>query len=287
LIPAQVNAELVKIAQRIKEAAMQPMPPRQESSQEGLPSPTPQKRLIPLQPFEPEMILIPVGEFLMGSNPQQDKFAFDDEQPQHRLWLPNYYLAKTPLTNAQYRAFVQATGYNRPEHWTDGKPPRGKEDHPVVHVSWYDAKSYCDWLSEVTGRGYGLPSEAEWEKGARGTDGRIYPWGNQWDSPRCNSSERRLRKTTLVHAYPQGASPYGVLDTVGNVWEWTHSLLGFAYLYRPTNGRENLDAPSNMQRVVRGGVFNYYHGYSRCACRGGYGTDNSHWDLGFRVVMHP
>jgi Sulfatase-modifying factor enzyme 1/Domain of unknown function (DUF4062) len=119
------------------------------------------------QPFEPEMILIPAGEFLMGSDPQQDELVFDDEQPQHRLSLPDYYLAKTPLTNAQYRAFVQATGYGKPKHWTEGRPPRGEEDHPVVQVSWYDAQDYCQWLSEVTGRGYALPSEAEWEKGAR------------------------------------------------------------------------------------------------------------------------
>ena len=140
------------------------------------------------------MILIPAGEFLMGSDPQQDKDAHDSEQPQHRLCLPDYYLAKTPVTNAQYRAFVPATGHETPEGWTNRTPPRGEEDHPVVHVSWYDARDYCQWLSEVTGREYGLPSEAEWEKGARGTDGRIYPWGNQWDATRCNSAESGLER---------------------------------------------------------------------------------------------
>ena len=127
---------------------------------------------------------------------------------------------------AQYRAFVAATGREAPDGWTNRAPARGEEDHPVVHVSWYDARDYCQWLSEVTGRSYALPSEAEWEKGARGTDGRIYPWGNQWDATRCNSWESRLGKTTSVHAYPQGASPYGVLDMAGNVWEWTRSLWG-------------------------------------------------------------
>ncbi len=135
------------------------------------------------------MILIPAGEFLMGSDPQKDSDTEDNEQPQHLLYLPDYYLGKTPVTNAQYRAFVQATGYQRPEDWAEGRPPRDKEDHPVVNVSWYDAVTYCRWLSEVTGKSYSLPSEAEWEKGARGTDGRIYPWGNQWDETRCNSSQ--------------------------------------------------------------------------------------------------
>ena len=177
-------------------------------------------------PFEPEMILIPAGEFLMGSDPQHDELAFDREQPQHRLSLPDYFLAKTPLTHAQYSAFVLGTDHKAPDGWSNRTPPRGSEDHPVVQVSWNDAKNYCQWLSKATGRCYGLPSEAEWEKGARGTDGRIYPWGNQWDPTRCNSAESVLEKTTSVHAYPQGASPYGVLDIAGNVWEWTRSLWG-------------------------------------------------------------
>ena len=186
LSPAQVNAELLRIAQRIKEAASRPIPPRQEGSQEGLPSHTPQKRLILRQPFEPEMILIPAGEFLMGSDPRRDEHARNQEQPQHLLYLPACYVTKTPVTNTQYRAFVLDTGHEAPKGWRNSTPPRGQEDHPVAGVSWYDAKDYCEWLSEVTGRGYGLPSEAEWEKGARGMDGRIYPWGNEWDAGRCN-----------------------------------------------------------------------------------------------------
>ena len=96
----------------------------------------------------------------------------------------------------------------------------------MVNVTWYDARDYCQWLSGVTGRGYALPSEAEWEKGARGTDEHIYPWGNRWDATLCNSGESGPDKTISVHAYPQGASPYGVLDMAGNVWEWTRSLWG-------------------------------------------------------------
>ena len=108
------------------------------------------------QPFELEMILIPAGEFLMGSDPSVDKYAQDLEQPQHTLYLPDYYMAKTPVTNAQYAAFVQATGYRQPDHWKGGKPPSGKGDHPVVYVSWYDAVGYCNWLAQITGKPYRL-----------------------------------------------------------------------------------------------------------------------------------
>ena len=226
------------------------------------------------QPFEPEMILIPAGDFRMGSDPTKDKDAQDCERPQHTLYLPDYYLAKTPVTNAQYEAFVEATYHRQPDHWEGRKPPSGKEDHPVVYVSWRDAVAYCLWLAEVTGQSYRLPSEAEWEKGARGTDGRIYPWGDRWDETRCNSGEDGRRDTTPVGAYPHGASPYGLLDMAGNVWEWTSSLWGevwetpeFKYPYDPTDGRENLDARNNVHRVLRGGSFGSSEGGARCAFR--------------------
>jgi len=133
------------------------------------------------QPFEPEMILIPAGEFLMGSDPSVDKDTIVDEQPQHHLYLPDFYIAKTPTTNAQYAAFVLSADHEALSHWEDRRPLQGQEDHFVVNVSWYDAVAYCNWLSDVTGKAYRLPSEAEWEKAARGTDGRIYPWGNEYD----------------------------------------------------------------------------------------------------------
>ena len=287
LEPWQVDTELVKIAEEIKKAASQPMTLSPQGSRSILPQPMLGKLLIGKQPFEPEMILIPAGEFLMGSDPQQDEAAREREQPQHFVSLPDYYLARTPVTNAQYRAFVLATSHEAPEGWTHRTPPRGEEDCPVVHVSWYDARDYCQWLSEVTGRTYDLPSEAEWEKGARGTDGRLYPWGNQWDATRCHSSESALAKTTSVHAYPQGASPYGVLDMAGNVWEWTRSLWGVGYLYCPTDGRESLDAPRDVLRVLRGGAFNRGRGLMRCACRGGNKPSAQNGLLGFRVVVRP
>jgi len=221
---------------------------------------------------ESEMILIPAGEFLMGSDPKKTKFVGNGEQPQHTLHLPDYYLAKTPVTNAQYLAFVQATGRDQPRHWKDGKPPGSKGNHPVLYVSWHDAVAYCQWLAQVTGKSYRLPSEAEWEKGARGTDGRIFPWGDQWVAKRCNVSETgKEDNTTPVGVYPQGASPYGLLDMAGNVNEWTISLWGedsgepeFKYPYVPTDGRENEQAGNNTCRVLRGGSF--YFGWARALC---------------------
>jgi formylglycine-generating enzyme required for sulfatase activity len=284
---AELDAELVKIAQQIKEAATRPIMPKQGESGGRLPQQMPGKLLISKHPFEPEMILIPASEFLMGSDPEKDQNAQDDEQPQHCLYVPDYCLSKTPVTNAQYRAFVLARGHEAPFGWTNRTPPRGEKDHPVWDVSWYDALAYCRWLSEVTGKRYGLPSEAEWEKGARGTDGRIYPWGDQWEATRCNSAESGSGKTTSVYAYPEGASPYGVLDMAGNVLEWTRSLWGFAYLYRSKDGRENLDAPRDVHRVLRGGAFDDSLGLVRCAYRVRYGPHVRDMFIGFRVVMHP
>jgi serine/threonine protein kinase len=246
------------------------------------------------QPFEPEMILIPTGAFLMGSDPRKDKDTRDQEQPQHTLYLSEYYMAKTPVINAQYAAFVQATSYKQPQHWRDGKPPTGKENHPVVNISWHDAIAYCRWLAEATGKPYRLPSEAEWEKGARGSDGRIYPWGNQRDAERCNVGKGLQGDTTPVGAYPKGASPYGLLDMAGNVWEWTQSLWGedseepdFKYPYSADDGRENLMASDDVLRVVRGGSFDFSIRRVRCAYRGWSYPNLFSWNYGFRVVVPP
>jgi formylglycine-generating enzyme required for sulfatase activity len=230
------------------------------------------------QLFEPEMVLIPAGEFLMGSDPRKDKGAQKDEQPQHRLYLPDYYMAKTPVTNAQYLAFVQAAGHRPP------KPSQGKEEHPVDFVSWRDAMAYCRWLAGITGRAYRLPSEAEWEKAARGTNGRIYPWGDEWDAKRCNSIEGGVGGTTTVGSYPQGASPYGLLDMAGNVREWCHSLYR-PYPYNAEDGRE--DAEAKGERVLRGGAFHLNARYMRCAFHDRYGPDFRIDTFGFRVILAP
>jgi formylglycine-generating enzyme required for sulfatase activity len=217
--------------------------------------------------FEPQMVLIAAGEFVMGSDPRQDRHARQVERPQHPLHLPGYYLAKTPVTNAQYAAFVQAMHCAPPSHWENDQAPKGKENHPVVRVSWYDAEAYCDWLGKLTGKGYRLPTEAEWEKAARGDEANIYPWGDQWDAKRCNSKESEIEDTTPVGAYPRGASPYGLLDMAGNVWEWTSSLYE-NYPYQQDDGRE--DPSSTEARVLRGGSWLNFYDSARAAYRRSY-----------------
>jgi iron(II)-dependent oxidoreductase len=154
---------------------------------------------------------IPAGKFLMGTDNEQSN---EQNHPQHSTDLPTYKIDKYPVTNAQYARFVAATGHRPPSTWVNGKIPPGRELHPVTLVSWYDANSYAQWA------GKRLPSEAEWEKAARGTDGRRWPWGNVMQPSRLNTYYN-VGSTTPVTAYPQGASPYGIMDMAGNVSEWT------------------------------------------------------------------
>jgi formylglycine-generating enzyme required for sulfatase activity len=144
--------------------------------------------------------------------------------------------------------------------------------------------AYCNWLAEVTGKPYCLPSEAEWEKAARGTDGRIYPWGNRWDASRCNCQETSPNQTTPVGAYPDGASPYGLLDMAGNVWEWTRSLF-WDYLYDPADGREDLRTAGS--RVLRGSAYIDNARRVCCASRLRLDPDDRHGHWGVRVVVSP
>jgi formylglycine-generating enzyme required for sulfatase activity len=227
-------------------------------------------RTPPVKPFEPEMVPIPAGEFTTGNDHSLDQDAVDEGQPQRTLCLLDYYLAKTPVTNAQYAAFVQATGHHPPDRWIGRQPPTGKEDHPVVYVSWHDAMAYCHWLAEETGKPYRLPSEAEWEMGARDSDGRIYPWGSQRDGKRCNTAGGE-----------QGAIPCNLLDMAGNVWEWTRSVYE-VYLYDPENGRE--DIRSGVGRVLRGGSWYRNQWYARCTLRYEVYPGARYHYLGFRVA---
>ena len=222
-----------------------------------------------------DWVTIPAGEFLMGSDKAQDRLARDAELPQQRLVLPAYRIARVPVTNEQYRVFVEATNHSPPSHWQDGRIPNGKELHPVVRVSWHDAVAFCTWA------GVRLPSEAQWEKAARGTDGRITPWGN--DEPtreHCNFAGQ-VGDTTPVGQLPKGASPYGVLEMAGNVWEWTGSLHR-PYPYDPADGRE--DSHSDGGRTLRGGSFLSDADGVRCAARSWYNPDSWYDFFGIRVV---
>lgn len=245
-----------------------------------------------------EMVAVPAGEFLMGSS-DADGYAYDNEKPQHSVTVDAFRIGKYPVTNGQYARFVAATGHRPPPHWRGSSPPPWLENHPVVNVSWHDAHAYCGWRSQTEGRVYRLPSEAEWEKAARGTDGRIYPWGNDWDPSRCNSSEGRGDWTTTpVGMYPSGVSPSGCQDMAGNVWEWTQSLSGkdypyrkygypyreYGYPYDARDGRENLNAPDAVARLLRGGAFFSDPGVVRCASRLGFGPGGGFRYPGFRLL---
>jgi len=239
---------------------------------------------------EPEWVEIPGGEFWMGS----EKSQWEDERPVHRVRLESFLIARVPVTNAQYRLFVQAAGHEAPDGWEAGRPPKDKQSHPVVNVSWHDALAYCEWLGRVSGKRITLPSEAEWEKAARGDrDQREYPWGDAFEAARCNCGDLGLLDTTPVGIFPAGASPYGVLDMAGNVWEWTRSLWGedpgkpeFAYPYDPRDGRENLERGEDVLRVLRGGSYNLGADLLRCAFRFR-SHPNLHGYIGFRVVASP
>lgn len=233
-----------------------------------------------------ELMRVPAGKFLMGSK-ANNKLAYDYEKPQHTVDIPyDYYMARFPVTNELYNAYVKDRGIKHPvDGWEQ------KEDHPVVRVSWNDAMIYCQWLNDLfkgeltSGLVLRLPTEAEWEKASRGVDGREYSWGNTFDKNKCNSSEGGRNGTTPVGSYsPQGDSPYGCADMVGNVWEWTHSLMK-EYLYKANDGRENEKASG--KRVLRGGSFGISERFAGCAYR--YDDDVSYFDYnyGFRVVAAP
>ena len=227
---------------------------------------------------EPEWVEIPAGEFWMGEG-----------NLMHKVKLEAYRISRVPITNAQYYLFTQATEHPVYHHWQDQRPPKGLESHPVVNISWKDAIDYCAWLGKVTGKSITLPSEAEWEKAARGDqDQREYPWGNRFEATRCNCQGLGLNSTTPVGIFSEGASPYGCLDMAGNVWEWTRSLRA-AYPYpQPGDQRQQReDLIVNGHRVLRGGAFDHNQGSVRCAFRLSGDSRYNDPNFGFRVVVSP
>ncbi|MES1982334.1 MAG: SUMF1/EgtB/PvdO family nonheme iron enzyme [Pseudomonadota bacterium] len=164
-----------------------------------------------------KMVLIPAGSFIMGTDSRMP-----DEGPQHKVTLPAFRIDVYEVTNLQYKKFIDATDHKSPQHFSDRTYPEGKADHPVTFVSWKDAHDYCAWA------GKRLPTDQEWEKAARGTDGRMFPWGNEFVPNNANTplywkNVQLEGDTTPAGAFAAGASPYGVYDMSGNVWEWTES----------------------------------------------------------------
>ena len=209
-----------------------------------------------------QMVRIPAGPFLMGS-PDQEYQSNPYEKPLHMVELPEFFIGRYPVTNAEYRTFVRQTGHKTPRHWQGGQSPVRKDNHPVVYVSWEDALAYCRWLSKHSRHTYRLPTEAEWEKAAKGPSGHIYPWGDDpYHLKPANVADAAQHTTPIGYYSPNSDSFYGLADMVGNIWQWTGSLWGkspeapdFAYPYDPRDGREDVEAKGF--RILRGGPFDF------------------------------
>jgi formylglycine-generating enzyme required for sulfatase activity len=270
------------------------------------------------------LILINAGNFTMGSTKkyvEQVKKKFPDfepkllerEIPQSEIFLETFNISKYPITNFDFGEFIRDTGYKttaekegsgfvfdpkfRVVEGANWKNPFGpdsdlknKEKHPVTQISWFDTLELCKWLSEKSGKKYRLPTEAEWEKAARGTKGRLFPWGNKWEPSFCNS-EYRLKGTTPVDYFEENnVSPYGCVDMCGNVFEWTSTTTGstepwpekYSYPYNPNDGRENLKPET--RKVGRGGSYSREWIYCRNTFRFADMPKDRYSAQGFRVV---
>lgn len=221
------------------------------------------------------MVLVPAGKFTMGTNSgdregENVPRTYNDARPEHPVTIAAFYIDKTEVTNADYLKFCQSTHYPVPPDWKDGKFPATEADFPVTRVSWFEAAAYARWA------GKRLPTEAEWEKAARGTDGRTYPWGNDWDEKKLIWARSKPDKVGLR---PASASPYGALDMAGNVYEWTSDWYA-AYPKAPVSYPEY----NQTLKVVRGGGFYGYNFAAATFFRSvDYPRARSEW-IGFRCA---
>ena len=230
------------------------------------------------------LVYVPAGEFRMGSA-GSDSLARDNEKPQHTVYLDAFWMDRTEVTNAMYALCVKAGACQPPasvksstrsSYYGDSS----YDNFPVIYVSWSEAAVYCTWA------GRRLPTEAEWEKAARGTDGRLYPWGNA--SPDANrlNFNMYVGDTTAVGSYPSGASPYGALDMAGNVWEWVADRYSSTF-YSGSPASNPSGPASGAHRVLRGGSWGYANRFVRAAVRGwDYPADRFN-DFGFRCAHSP
>ena len=272
-----------------------------------------------LDPLKIEWCDVPAGPFTMGNS--DDPNAWEDERPQHEQAIDYLFkVSRFPITNGQYSVFVNEGGYSHAPYWREAeaggvwkagmiesryenKPrnqpfdlgePFGLPNHPVVGVTWYEALAFTRWLTDYMqangclpeGWCVALPSEAEWEKGARDSDGREYPWGRELTPNHANYEKTGIDTSSAVGCFPLGASPYGVEEMSGNVWEWTRSVWA-NYPYGPNDGRERLDAGDDVARVLRGGSFLDRDQFVRCGARYRFSPHRRYWNLGFRVDLSP
>jgi formylglycine-generating enzyme required for sulfatase activity len=256
---------------------------------------------IAVHPLEPEMVRIPAGSFLMGSNDLGPA-----ERPVRRVYLDEYSMGKFEVTNAQFKAFCDATGFPYPQarwtHHSHGSTTAylvEKPNYPVVDVNWEDAAAYCRWLSQKTGKKYRLPTEAEWEKAARGgLEGKKYPWGDEAVDAggryRANvgseaDNDRRRKRDGFLYTAPVGSFPpngYGLSDMAGNVWEWCADVYDEHY-YTHSPDKSPRGPDSGEKRVLRGG--SWWGGPSRlpCAARLWNYPSIRYASTGFRVALTP
>jgi formylglycine-generating enzyme required for sulfatase activity len=256
----------------------------------------------------PTWVEVPAGSFLMGSQ-DDNALASDAEKPQFQQPMPDAYrISRYPVTRAEFARFVEAGGYRNKDLWTEaGWKWRGEKngpvhyggdfdrpDQPVVGVCWYEAVAYCRWLTSILRAAnelgndevIRLPSEAEWEKAARGEHGREWPWGDEFDSGKANTGEGGAGHTTPVGQYsPAGDSPYGCADMAGNVWQWCSTKWVENYKGYDKGVKEREDLEGEVPRVLRGGSWSSYQGLARCADRNFSDPYYRNRNVGFRVVL--
>ena len=259
-----------------------------------------------LCPHDHDQLYVPPGAFTMGSTPREREYAYglDNEVTRRYGWYEketrrtprtdSFCMDRLPVTNGQYKRFVDETGHQVPTiipeayqrqgflvHpydkvkeflWREGSFPAGQKDHPVVLVSYFDALSYCGWKAKKTRAKHRLPTEEEWEKAARGTDGGIFPWGDKWIAKNLNSGSHP-GSTTPVGRFPQGKSPYGLYDMVGNTFEWTSTPWQALYF-----------VGQGQKMVLKGCSWDDLPGTCRVAMRHGRPASSKHILIGFRCV---
>jgi formylglycine-generating enzyme required for sulfatase activity len=227
--------------------------------------------------LEPDLVVIPEGPFLMGSEEGQD-----DERPVHEVWLSAFAIGRYPVTNREYACFLQATGRSPPKAW--GEPRFSRPQQPVVAVSWFEAMAYCEWLREVCGKPYRLPTEAEWEKAARGgVAGRRYPWGDalpDWMQP-YGRGEAVETPDDVGQDPPNG---YGLHNMGDLVHVWCSDWYAADY-YRRSPSRDPQGPATGWRRASRGGSWRHRLKVTRCAARSSLPPDRAFTDYGFRVAL--
>jgi formylglycine-generating enzyme required for sulfatase activity len=248
-----------------------------------------------IDPLRPSLIEIEGGQVLIGTPSEQvaelvtqfrhlglKREWFDKECPRHGVTLAPYRIAKYPVTNFEYRAFLEArTDVRPPSTWKLGFYPSALANHPVYGITPSDAEAYCSWLSKETNRVFRLPTEAEWEFAAAGPSGQQFPWGDSFDVSRANTIEAGIHSTTPVGTFPDGSSPFGVMDLAGNVEEFVSD--DFALYPEGKAVDDDLKSTQGAYRVARGGSFTRHHDLARCQRRHGW-YPKEIYVMGFRIA---